>query len=379
MKRERVIGLSLCLILVLLLVGVSQVMAAKPQKAGNNENDVITLSNGFPSGEHETLNIHGKNESFVCEEPAEPGNVVNIPEYGSANITYVSGKKVNIDHLMVFDSCGDSFDGDPAEVWLPYWPDGYWVFARALGKPAKGDPAEEGYDPRRIIIENDDLSPTAYYLSENVSEPGDLEEIIPLGLITQNGAYSVNSTDEVGINLVRFDSEPEGKGRGKTQGKNITDMFMWTGWVFHPDLDVNSDNVVDETDVIADNCTGDTDHDGSISPTELQAWKDAYIPNPGVGYDANGDGDINELDVIADTCDYDINGDGDGVIDPDEFEAWLGDNMGDPEDPLWYHYETPVWVFTIADLVYHNQVYINEGIKNLQIRFYPKGPTQFTP
>ena len=37
------------------------------------------------------------------------------------------------------------------------------------------------------------------------------------------------------------------------------------------------------------------------------------------------------------------------------------------------------WAFTIADLVYLNQVVTNEGIKNIQIRFYPKDTTEFIP
>ena len=43
---------------------------------------------------------------------------------------------------------------------------------------------------------------------------------------------------------------------------------------------------------------------------------------------------------------------------------------------LWEYYED-VWVFNIADLVYQNQVVTNEGIKNLQIRFYPVATTTF--
>jgi len=369
-KEKIILGVTLLLIIAL-TVGTSTALAAKPQSNGSGK-DVISISNGFPSGAHETLNIHGKNESFVCEEPADRGNVINIPEYGSANITYVSGRKVNIDQLVVFDSCSDTFDGDPAEVWLPYEPEGYYVFARALGKPAKGNPDDVDYEPRSIIIENDDLSPIAYSLTENVSSPDDVELLELVGLITSGGTYSVNSTDEAGINLVRFDSEPDGKGRGKTLAKDITDMFMWTGWVFHPDLDVNGDGYVNELDVIADNSTADINQDGIIDAAELAAWQLVH-PDPD---DVTGEGDVDSKDVIADTVAYDV--DGNGEISFSEFEAWLADNEGDPEDPLWYHYDTPVWVFTIADLVYHNQVYINEGIKNLQIRFYPVSTTEFS-
>ena len=338
----------------------SVALAAKPVKNGADK-DVITLSNGFPSGVHYNLNIHGKQESYACvpyDQFADSHNVVNIPEYGEGTITYVSGKKVKIDELTVFDACTESFDEDPAEVWLPYEAEGYYVFARALGKPAKGNPNEEGYEPRSIIIENDEFSPIVFSLFGDVSNPDEVPLMLPLGLITQGGDYEIDSTDDAGINLVRFDSEPAGKGRGKTLGKDITDMFMWTGWIFNPILDVNLDGLVNEMDVIADNCTADTNHDGTVNQTE---WE--YL------------GFINAEDAIAATCYYDLNVN--GAIDPEEFQAWLDDNIGDPEDPLWYHYEKPIWVFNIADLVYHNQVYMNNGIKNLQVRFYPVATTEF--
>lgn len=447
--------ISIIVVLALLIGGVSAVFAAKPEKwpDGGKPQEVITRSNGFPSGEHETLNIHGKKAGYQCEECVPvPGlvqcNVVNIPEEGTAKISYVSGKKVKIDELTVFDSCaGWEGEDDRAEVWLPYEAEGYWVFARALGKPAKGDPNDPLYDPRSIIFRNEESdNPTVFSLFGDVTEPGDIPLMLPLGLITKDGAYVLMSTDDANIYLVRFDSEPAGKGRGKTQGKDITDMFMWTGWVFHPILDVNLDDNVNELDVIADSCPWDADANGVIDATELQAWKDAY---GGVGYDANGDGPINELDVIADSCPYDadangvidatefqdwlddntqgwvfppsldLNGDGDvneldvaeecgdslasltcpydlnsdGVIDPwdgvyneaDEFENWLEDKIPGDQDStdfwvtLWAHYDTPVWVFTIADLVYNNQVITNQGIKNLQIRFYPVATTNFDP
>jgi hypothetical protein len=161
-------------------------------------------------------------------------------------------------------------------------------------------------------------------------------------------------------------------------------MFLWSGLVFHPDLDVNVDGVVNELDVIAATCTGDTNQDGVIDNDELLAWSAAH-PDPD---DVTGDGVVNSLDVIADTCPYDTNQDGvisyDGNYDastfPDcEFEVWLSDNSVNIDgDVLWQYYENE-WVFTIADLVYLNQVVTNQGIKNLQIRFYPKDTTVFIP
>ena len=454
MKRISVLAV-IAVLIVSLAFGLSTAMAAKPQKSGSDK-DVIALSNGFPSGPHETLNIHGKKADYQCVEcepcsncdPPVQCNVVNIPEYTTEAVTisYVSGRKVRIDELTVFDSCA-GFDPpgqeDGAEVWLPYEPEGYWVFARALGKPTKGDPNEPGYEPRRIIFQNDDNSPVAYSLFGEVENPDQVPLVFPVGVITKDGAYKVMGTNELGeYLLVRFDSEPAGKGRGKNVGKDITDMFMWSGWVFHGSLDLNGDGSVNELDVeyacwsiydINDNgiidydpdllaigdanvdtdinrldlayvspCIYDLDNNGVIDASEFDNWlnlnQEGWVFP--LGLDLNGDGVVDNLDVEYDCidicgsvsgCVYDLIGD--GVIDPfdgsyselDEFENWLEDKI--PGDQtvadfyitLWEHYETPVWVFTIADLVYHNQLVSNYGIKNLQIRFYPVDSTEFTP
>ena len=368
-------GLSLALVAVLGF-GILPAMAEKPQKA-------IETSNGMPSGDHETLLIHGKKDGYLCEEceicetcdpPVLQCNVINMPEYGTATIKYVSGKKVKIDELTVFDSCAgwegnDPSVDDPAEVWLPYEQEGYWVFARTLGKPGKGD--EERY----IIFENESLE--AYPLLSDVSSPDDV--ILGLGMITQQGVFKMDASGK----LYRFDGDSD-KGKGKSQGRDITDMLLWSGLVFHPTLDVNGDGVVNESDVIADNCTGDINQDGTIDNNELIAWSDAHVDPD----DINGDGVVNYLDVIADTCPYDTDQDGvifyDGNYDKDtfpdcEFENWLYDNQYDAYGDLLWQYYDEAWVFTIADLVYLNQVVTNEGIKNVQIRFYPKDTTVFTP
>jgi len=451
LKRIAIVVVSIMMVAALVL-GASIAMAAKPQNSGSGK-DVIALSNGFPSGPHETLNIHGKKDGYQCIEcvpcatcePPVQCNVVNIPEYTTNGvvISYVSGRKVKIDELTVFDSCaGWEGENDKAEVWLPYEPEGYWVFARATGKPAKGDPNDPLYEPRQIIFQNDENSPVAYSLFGEVTNPDEISLVFPLGVITKDGAYKVMSTNELGeYLLVRFDSEPAGKGRGKNVGKDITDMFMWSGWVFHGSLDLNGDGVVDELDVEYD-CWSDYDYDGDgiiedsdlaetiwdedvdgdidrddlvlIAPCSYDLNSDGVIDagefdnwlnlnQEGwvfpLGLDLNGDGMVDNQDVVYDCiynecggvacCKYDL--DSNGVIDPwdgsydeaDELENWLEDKIpGDQTEAdfwvvLWEHYETPVWVFTIADLVYHNQVISNYGIKNLQIRFYPVATTEF--
>jgi hypothetical protein len=377
MKKTALIILTFTMTTILVF-GVFPAMAGKPQKA-------IEMSNGMPSGDHWNLLFHGKDvdvfECVECDPSLESCNVVNIPEYGEALITYVSGKKVNIPALTVFDSCA-GFDGpeDSAEIWIPYKPEGFYVYARALGKPGKGDPLSDDYVRRSIIFQNTAESPSIYSLFGEVTEPGDVEVMLPLGLITSNGDFLYDSSVDGG-NLVRFDSQPDGKGRGKSMGKDITNMFMWTGCVYQPILDTNDDGAVDELDVPI---SYDTNPDGLIDETEFQAWlndnTEGYVYPE--SFDMNKDGVANEADVESCCLDtYDT--DSSEIIELDEFVVWVNDNLPSGttiEDlliPLWACYDEPVWVFSIADLVYQNQVVFNDGIKNLQLRFYPVATTTF--
>jgi len=222
----------------------------------------------------------------VCDPTVEQCNVINVPDDGTpAIIKYVSGRKVKIDELTVFDSCA-GFDGpdDFAEVWLPYEAKGYFVFARALGKPGKGE--EERY----IILENESLE--AYPLLTDVSNPD--EVVLGLGMITQQGVFK----KDVSGKLSRFDGDGD-KGKGKSQGIYITDMFLWSGLVFHPDLDVNADAVVNEMDVIADSCPWDADQSGIIEQSEIDAWASVHPDLDDVALPL--DGAVDAKDVIADT------------------------------------------------------------------------------
>jgi hypothetical protein len=73
MKRIAIVLLSVA-VLVTMVGGSTTVMAkGKPQ-------DVIERSNGFPSGMHFNLNIHGKKADYNCDSTAG-GNSVFIDEY----------------------------------------------------------------------------------------------------------------------------------------------------------------------------------------------------------------------------------------------------------------------------------------------------------
>ena len=136
MKRIFV-AVLMAVMLATLLIGNSVAMAAKPD-GSDGTNDVIAKSNGFPSGEHFNLNIHGKQADYVGD-PTPGGNSVFILEYGYSTIEYVTNKKAYLEILTVLDPLAEAFDGDPAKVQLPYEAEGYYVFGRILAKPNNGN------------------------------------------------------------------------------------------------------------------------------------------------------------------------------------------------------------------------------------------------
>lgn len=316
--------------LIALLAGTSVAMAAKPPKNGAGKN-VIELSNGFPSGFHFNLNIHGKDPlTFTCPTDSG-GNSIFIPEstedYDPINIEMVSNKKAHVYELTVLDACAmpTELGGDSlARVQLPYkiQPDelgpvidanGYYVYARILGKPnnsKKDDGASSNITltPSPVLRVCNDLGDPDFPTYTDCND-----SFLVLGLVTSNGAYK--ATD---AGFVRFDTSSDSQGKGKSKAQNITDLFMWTGWVCDDSLDTNGDGVIDENDVPADQ-----DEDGDIDADDLQLWLEAKATEGLARY----------------------------------YEDW--------------------WVFDIADLVVQTWDVDNDGTKLIQIRFYPVATTEF--
>jgi hypothetical protein len=143
-----------------------------------------------------------------------------------------------------------------------------------------------------------------------------------LGLITAQGtAMDAVPADNGMVELRRFDlSADKTRGKGYAAGKDITQLFLWSGWVIDASLDLNGDDVIDANDV----------------PLSYDA--------DGIGVDGNG-------------------------IDPDELQLWLQDQA-----PLATYYENE-WILNVADLVVSEQNVDNNNAKLLQIRFYPKATT----
>jgi len=399
-------------VVVALALATSPAMAGKPQ-------EVIPRSNGFPSGQHFNMNIHGKSWDTCNATPGEDGTYgksIFIPEYGSATIEYISNKRASLYDLTVLDPCG-GFDGanDVAQVQLPYKvmvdgvptdAGGYYVFARIHGKPNNGQNCD---GPAK------DCPPSSITMYPNVitqacSDDGtgtSTDCLWTLGLITQQDIY-VAAEEE----FVRFDPAATG-GKGKSTARDISRLFTWSGYVFYGGSpDTNGDGIIDELDIPTDAVTyvADLDASGGIS---LYEWQAAHA-------DFNGDGVVDQADLDAaylnapaglspDTYVPDVNGDllitlydwqayhpdsnGDGLIDETDvlagaelFVADLDhDSIISVMEWLEYqesigtavHYDTPIWIFDLAELVVTQQDIINDGTKLLQVRFYPVATTEY--
>lgn len=283
--------------------------------------DVMMISNGYPSGPHHNLNMHGVKDEYNCN-PTEGGNSIFIREYGTSLVEFVWNRKADIMDLTVLDKCAEWFDGDAARVQIPWEAEGYYLLGRLRAKPNNSkDPNDRRshliLKPNPILKACDDAGADGF---------ADLTEcdgsLITLGLITQQGVYKMT---EAGF--YRFEDN-DAKGKGKGKAKNITKLLLWTGWVFQDILDTSGpdgvpDGVVDEDDVPL-----------------------SYDTNP-----ANG------------------------VIDPAELEAWLQDQItaGTAE------YLVDQWVWNIADLVIQEQEILNDGGKLFKLRWYPVATTIFIP
>ncbi|MCV0373734.1 MAG: hypothetical protein K5793_09310 [Nitrosarchaeum sp.] len=314
--------------------------AAKPQQT-------IEISNGFPSGEHHNMNIHGKKDGFSgCDDAG--GSSIFTPEYGVGTIEFVSNRKASLDSLTALDKCTESFDGDSAKVQLPYENEGYYVFWRILAKPSNGNTG----DPSSVLLypnmdlftacnDNDGTGQVIDGFDGFTScEDQNAEGISPLGVITKDGTI----LDPDGEELQRFGDSSNGK--GKSKAIDITDMFLWTGVACDDTVDLDGDGQITLADF---DLTGDGIVD--IADMELLGLSDVFAL-----IDVDGDGIIESPD----------NGSG-----TDELLELLKNVSGCQV------FDEPTWIFTIADLVIHGFDYENNGSKLTQIRFYPVDTTQF--
>jgi len=317
---------------------VSPAIAAKPQP-------VIEISNGFPSGEHHNLNIHGKKDGFSgCDDVG--GSSIFMAEYDKGTIEFVSNQKASLDSLTALDKCAEQFDGDPARVQVPYENEGYYVFWRILAKPNNGYTGEPSsvilypnMDLLTLCNDNDGTGQVIEGFDQFTScEDQNAEGISPLGVITKDGQI----LDPDGEELKRFGDSTQGK--GKSKAIDITDMFLWKGVVCDETVDLNGD--------------------GQITIEDFDADGNSIVDNTDMG-------------LLGLAIDLTLIGDGDGILEsPNEAGT---DELLEllsliPECQV---FDEPTWIFTIADLVIHGFDYKNDGSKLTQIRFYPVDTTEF--
>ena len=357
----------------------SNSFAGKPTKG----EDGPYLGNGFPSGPHFNLNIHGKNENFTCPDAeylwtidselyfiddgievgneivasACPdgytctqgeqvfGNVINLPLDGSdVQIFVESGRKgpkskrgeVSTE-LEVTDWCTKPFDSDAASFRLPEDPDGYAVYARATGKPVQEQFFEVfGRDLTVVEVEcsADDL------LNDPNCEGDGTYDLLLLGLVDEQGAW-INYGNGDG-NFDRVDDTDGRGGKGVKDATEITGMFEFTGDVCYIYAD-------DPACTDGDPCT----ESSYCCPTDI----DGYYTGACI---------LKETALFWDTdsyvCSNNDGFDGTGAEAPGTF--WL-------EESFYCRSYEDAWIFNIADFVEVLFDVRNNGTYNLQLRFYP--------
>ena len=303
--------------------------------------DVVMWSNGFPSGPHFNLNIHGKKDDYNCD-PNSGGGSVFVPEYGDSEIDFVQNKKSSVAELTIHDKCG-TFDGDPALVQLPQGE--YQVYARILAKPRKeGEPREVIFYPKLVEACNDTLS-----------------------VLDINGDGAVD--------LLDLDTDGDGVPDLDLDGNGVVDDADLALYYNFPDAVDCTDSFLLGTGVVTSGGVFDMDSQelirtrgGSkaVDVTALFQWSGYACDQT---YDSNGNGeiDLGDLDTDGDGV-PDLDLDGNGVVDDADLALYLDMSCS---------YLDSAWIFDIADLVVYGWDYKNNGARLVQTRFYPVDTTTF--
>ncbi len=211
--------------------------AAKPQK-------VLEYSNGYPSGAHYNLNIHGKDpETYNCDS-SPGGNSVFIDEEGDSTITYVSNKKSSVTELIAKDPCAEVFDGNPALVQIPSEQQGYYVYGRV-----PGNHQNTGGESSLIMVPDPNIEACNLVDEESELTSCPNDDLVALGLVTSNGVFDLEDQEFVPVDN---SLNEKGKGQGKSKAINITELFLWTGDVCEEIFDTNGDGEITVDDVLVD-------------------------------------------------------------------------------------------------------------------------------
>lgn len=322
-----------------ILASLIMALFALNSSAGKpTDDDGIYLGNGFPSGPHFNLIIHGKKLSFQCPDPdyfflVETDNngdgdegtlveecdaedicsVTTTQHYGNSVFTPRDGRNVQIQFesgrkgpksnpdsstLEVTDWCTKPFDNDAANIRIPKDPDGYAVYARVTGKPTEGSFSVFGRSLTLVETETD----------------GELSDLLFLGVVTETGVFLGTELEPVTAT----------GGKGKNKGTEITSIFEFTGQVcYTSDLDPA--------------CTdGGCFSQFYCCPQDESASCEVVPPD----------------------------------TDPLTYCPALHDGSWLPTEFFCHEYEDD-WIFNIADFVNVLFDVKNDDTYNIQIRFYP--------
>jgi hypothetical protein len=357
----------------LFLVILSCVFIFTNAHAGKpTDNDGNFIGNGYPSGPHFNLNIHGKNGNFTCPVPQylvevdfieDPlllddiedgdrfescpagyacigtneeffGNVINLPRDGSDVQIYMeSGRKgpksnPTASTLEVTDWCTKPFDNDPASFRLPADPDGYAVYSRVTGKQVD-DQFFQVFGRTLTTVEIECQSTDTDCPSNGVYD------LLLLGVVTNEGAFlpvgGLGADD-----FQRTDDTDNRGGKGVKNATEITGMFEFSGDVCY---------------IYADDpaCTSGT----ACAATEF------CCPIDDTTFEYNGACEALETPKFWDGFVYDCS----NAVPPAN-SLWS-------EETFYCREYIDAWIFNIADFVEVLFDVRNNDTYNIKLRFYP--------
>ncbi len=316
---KKLIVMSFVIVMVAFLTG--QAIATKP---GNDVNP-----NGFPSGPHFNLNIIGKKPGFTCPEQKYE---VTVCTHGDG-----SGGWLHLGEIVTEGNCPD--DDTCVKVYgkvifVPENGQDIEIYMRSGKKGGKGsknaalpdtlqviDPCA-GFDGDGAVLQ---LPPNEggydVYARALATPTGEPNMIITPELIAGEDEHG-NALLFLGVLTANGFETPsqEFRRKGKSNAIEITGLFEWTGTVCYLD--------------------------------PLDAPDGIYVPREVCAIDDDEDGLY------------------DRYTEPDPIDGCLEGTL----ITVYCHAYSEEWVFNVGDFVEYLWDVTNNGLKLLQVRFYPVNP-----